>query len=219
MSGNRIPFIVSDPSQAVRIAEKTDRLKVMASSMIIRMLAANGCETGRLLEISSGSGALTTELVKGLPEVRVSAVERSDALADLAESRWNESGMSAEIDFHRTKDDTLPFDDDSFEIIVGVGIGPSIGNPAIFFSEVERVMKPTGRVMLNFPIRTWRALFRKPLRVCMSAGEIRGGLGGGRLHSCRIASPRPGIFVITNLQRPMMRPGGPGGVGGGGFGA
>jgi SAM-dependent methyltransferase len=215
MSRDRTPFIVSDPSQAIRIAERTDRLKVMAGSMIIRMLATNGCETGKLLEISSGSGVLTTELVKGLPDVRISAVERSDALAELAESRWSESGLSTAIDFRRTEDDTLPFDDNSFEVIVGVGIGPSVGKPEIFFSEIERVIKPTGRVMLNFPIRTWKALYKKPLRPCLSSGEIRGGLHG-RLRSCRIASPRPGMLIITNLQRPMMRPGGPGR--GGGFG-
>lgn len=213
MSKQRTAYTVTEPEEVRRIETMAERIISGGGTRIFRLLEANGVESGKLLELSSGVGVFTAELVERFPDVRVTALERSEALAASARERWSKGGLTDRIEFHLQTGEELPFDDNSFDYVFGFGLGPSIADPVRYFSEVDRVLKRTGKFLINFPLRTWHAIFRSRLRRFLSASEVRKGINTSGFRSCRLLSPRSGTFLVTNLHMPMMGPGG-GGRGG-----
>lgn len=90
---------------------------------------AEGCRSGRTLEIGGGSGNLKTLL----PQV---------VSTDIQESPWLDAVANAQ---------SLPFADGSFDNIVMVDVLHHLGRPKLFFAEAERVLRPGGRVLMIEP--------------------------------------------------------------------
>jgi SAM-dependent methyltransferase len=122
-----------------------ERRKVWASKPIIRRLyrkwyglIEKTLRPGRTIELGGGSGVVK----EFLPEV---------ITTDIAFAPW----LDAVMDAH-----ALPFKEESMENIVLFDVLHHLAAPAVFFGEVERVLRPKGRLvimepyvsMLSFPI-------------------------------------------------------------------
>jgi SAM-dependent methyltransferase len=87
---------------------------------------------GKTLEIGGGTG----NLKEYLPQVVTS---------DIVPSPWVDVVCDAQ---------SLPFDENSFDNIVGIDVLHHIERPIRFFREAQRVLKPAGRIVLLDPAIT-----------------------------------------------------------------
>lgn len=107
----------------------------------------------RILEIGCGAGTLTISLARR--GFRVQAVDRVGALLELIDRRSAQLGYDQRIatsigDAHR-----LYFADNSFDLVVALGVIPWLHTPLEAVWEIARVLKPGGYVVLTADNR-WR---------------------------------------------------------------
>jgi ubiquinone/menaquinone biosynthesis C-methylase UbiE len=104
---------------------------------------------GDVLEVAVGTGL-------NLPEypldARVTGIDLSPEMLELARRRISLSGR--EIDLRTGDAQDLPFDDESFDVVVCTYSLCNIPDPAVAVAEMHRVLRPGGRLVLVDHIRS-----------------------------------------------------------------
>jgi ubiquinone/menaquinone biosynthesis C-methylase UbiE len=98
-----------------------------------------GEASGRVLEIGAGTGANFAHYQAGLEVV---ATEPDPYMMRRAEAKAEAS--KARIELKQASADELPFDDASFDTVVGTLVLCSVDDQAKALAEVRRVLKPSG---------------------------------------------------------------------------
>ncbi len=98
---------------------------------------ADGLSPGGTLELGGGSG----NLKEFFPDTISS---------DILFASW----LDAVLDAHN-----LPFKDESLDNIVLFDVLHHLVEPAYFFSEAERVLRPKGKIILMEPYISWASFF------------------------------------------------------------
>ena len=99
-----------------------------------------GEATGRVLEVGAGTGFNLRYY--GDRATSVTATEPNPFMLDRANRRASKSGRY--IEFMRARAEELPFDDASFDTVVGTWFLCSVQDPAQALAELSRVLKPGG---------------------------------------------------------------------------
>ncbi len=99
----------------------------------------------RILETAAGTGVVTERLLQVLPDAEIVATDLNPGMLDTARARLGE----AAIDFQVVDAQALPFEDQSFDLVVcqfGVMFFPDrVGA----YREALRVLKPDGHFLFN----------------------------------------------------------------------
>lgn len=98
-----------------------------------------------VLEIGSGPGHVADMLVK--TGASVTAIDFSLEMVQVARTRY------PHITFKQADAEQLPFDDESFDVVVANYVVHHLARPEIVFREVHRVLRPHGR----FAFAVWGA--------------------------------------------------------------
>lgn len=116
--------------------------------------AAPEKETLDVLDIGTGPGFFAINLA--LAGHRVTAVDLTEEMLKYA--RENAAAYGAEVKFARQRGESLPFADDSFDLIVNRNVTWNLEYPLKAFREWKRVLRPGGR-MVYFDAMWYRYLF------------------------------------------------------------
>jgi ubiquinone/menaquinone biosynthesis C-methylase UbiE len=98
-----------------------------------------GSLKGRVLEIGAGTGANFPYYHDGVDLI---ATEPDPYMLEKATRRARETDKSIEL--KRAPAEELPFEDDSFDVVIGTLVLCSVNKPARALSEIRRVLKPGG---------------------------------------------------------------------------
>lgn len=113
----------------------------------------------KLLDIGCGN-AYVTCLYAGAG-AGVSAIDLTEKAVELTKSRLNIQGLSAEV--QKADAENLPFDDQSFDVVVSFGVLHHTPDTEKALAEIFRVLKPGGRILLMLYHRNsfaYQLLFR-----------------------------------------------------------
>lgn len=104
-------------------------------------------KNARVLEIGCGAGFLAIALARRAFEVE--AVDHSPAMVDLTRKHARQTGMDSRI--HASTEDVheLSFEDESFDLIVALGVINWLHDLRKAMAEITRVLKPGGYAVLN----------------------------------------------------------------------
>jgi len=129
----------------------------------------------RVLDVGSGPGALTAELVRRTGAEAVSAVEPSASFAAAVRERL------PGVDVRRSAAEQLPFPDRSFDAMTFTYLLRYVQDPQATLTELARVVRPGGKVasleFLRPPSLFWRFWWWLYTRLLLPAGGL---LTGGR---------------------------------------
>ena len=103
-----------------------------------------GVSGKKLLDIGCGNGYVTC-LYAGAG-AGVSAIDLTEKAVELTKSRLNIQGLSAEV--QKADAENLPFDDQSFDVVVSFGVLHHTPDTEKALAEIFRVLKPGGRILL-----------------------------------------------------------------------
>ena len=100
-------------------------------------------KSGRLLELGCGSGALWRENQKRIPES--SALYLSDLSPEIVQqSKNNLSGLHSKPYFLDINSQSLPFNEETFDAVLAIGLLDLVPNLHNALSESWRVLRPSG---------------------------------------------------------------------------
>jgi ubiquinone/menaquinone biosynthesis C-methylase UbiE len=98
---------------------------------------------GRVLEVAVGTGR---NFAHYPPDVHVTGIELSPAMLDIARRRAADLGIDA--DLREGDAQQLAFEDDSFDTVVCTLSLCTLPDPAMAITEMKRVLRPGGRLLL-----------------------------------------------------------------------
>jgi ubiquinone/menaquinone biosynthesis C-methylase UbiE len=103
---------------------------------------------GKALEIGPGPGFISLELAKLLPEMDIVGLDLSETMIEMAEKNAQVHGLTDRVRFEQGDAADMPFEDDSFDLIVSSGSLHHWDKPARIFNEIHRVLKPSGSALI-----------------------------------------------------------------------
>lgn len=160
----------------------------------------------RVLEIGCGAGFLTVALAqRGL---RVQAIDSAEDMVELTRRHVAAHGAGELLSVEVGDVYALACEDDSFDIVVALGVIPWLAQPELALREIARVSRPDGHVLLTADNRArlsnlldpWLNPALVPLRRWVGAALKRTGLlrrspeGTSATHHTR-------HFINTSLMR------------------
>ncbi len=121
--------------------------------------------TDRILELGCGPGYFSPSLARAFPEGHLELCDLQAAMIELAADRLREAGIR---NFATSTADarSLPYPDDGFDAAVLVAVLGEVPDPGACLSELARVLRPGGRLLIDeigtdadfIPLRALRAL-------------------------------------------------------------
>ena len=98
---------------------------------------------GKLLEVPVGTGVLTMPLYASLPQAAVTCLDYSADMMENAQKRAEALGLS-NVSFVQGDVGALPFEDESFDLVLSLNGFHAFPDKDRAFSETCRVLKPGG---------------------------------------------------------------------------
>lgn len=123
-----------------------------------------------LLDAGCGSGIITNIIAhKGK---KVTVLDHSKKMINLAK----ENIKHEDVDFVTSTIEQMPFDDNTFDVAISIGVLQLLDPPDLFAKELLRVVRPGGKIILfttnkYFPIRMIYELF--PNKINQSSYSLR----------------------------------------------
>jgi ubiquinone/menaquinone biosynthesis C-methylase UbiE len=104
-------------------------------------------QASHILEVGCGPGLLAVELAKR--GFNVTAVDSSEGMVELARAHAAEAGVPEGLVVSAGDAHALPFPTAAYDLVIALGVVPWLHSPAAALTEMARVMKPDGFVLLN----------------------------------------------------------------------
>jgi 2-polyprenyl-3-methyl-5-hydroxy-6-metoxy-1,4-benzoquinol methylase len=139
----------------------------------------------RVLEIGCGAGFLAVTLAE--LGFRVAAIDAAEAMVELAREHAEASATAELISVQLGDVQALAFADDSFDLVVALGVIPWLPQPELAMREMARVTRPGGTVLLTADnvarlitvLDPWNHPALAPLRKHVKTALMRVGLQDG----------------------------------------
>jgi arsenite methyltransferase len=133
------------PDELVRVPESA----VESFAGVANPFTLGRLEAGeRVLDIGSGAGtdALVAAQMVG-PEGRVTGIDMTPEMLAKARAAAEELG-TGNVEFVQSEAEHLPFEDESFDVVISNGVIDLIPDKDAVFSELFRVLRPGGRIQV-----------------------------------------------------------------------
>ncbi len=102
----------------------------------------------RVLDVGCGAGTDTLVAAQMVgPEGRVTGIDMTPEMLAKARGAAEEMGAT-NVDFVEGEIERLPFDDECFDVVISNGVIDLIPDKDAVFSELFRVLKPSGRIQI-----------------------------------------------------------------------
>lgn len=104
--------------------------------------------SGTMLEVPVGTGVLTMPVYETLPEADVTCLDYSPDMMERAKRQAKKRGLE-NVRFMQGDVRKLPFDDDSFDLVLSLNGFHAFPDKEAAYRKVFRVLKPGGRLILR----------------------------------------------------------------------
>lgn len=151
-------------------AEKFAKAKQKASKRVYirlaRKIVANLGEAGKALvviDLGTGPGFLSIELSKLLRAAKIIGVDISEAMIDIARRNAAQAGLK-DFEAKVGSAENLPIESECIDLVIARYALHEWENPTLGFSEVFRVLKHGGKLMLEDPNKDyprWKLKLRR----------------------------------------------------------
>ena len=128
------------------VIDLTDELEVNRYSVQMYHRVANGADLERkdVLEVGCGRGGGTSFVFERFHPASMTGIDLAENAIEHCRTEFGRSGL----EFHPGDAENLPFEDGSFDVVLNIESSHCYPNIDRFFSEVERVLRPGGHLLL-----------------------------------------------------------------------
>jgi len=111
------------------------------------IIEAAGPLSGRILEAGTGKGHFALALARlGYSLI---SFDLSEEQLKIARENLESNGLSGRVELRQENGESLSFPDGSFEVVFSVNMVHHLDNPWSVFSELTRVLKPGGKLVVS----------------------------------------------------------------------
>lgn len=115
-----------------------------------------------IVDLGTGPGLLSIEICRLLPQAKIIGVDLSSEMLDIARKNAHEAGVS-DYETRLGRAEEMPIESDSVNLVVTQSSLHEWENPQKGFSEIFRVLKPGGGLILKDYNRGWLSKWKRNL--------------------------------------------------------
>ena len=119
-------------------------------------------EGSRIIDLGCGIGGPARFLAR-TKGIHVTGIDLTPEFVEAASALTQLVGMSDEVDFHEGSATNIPFGDDSFDAATMIHVGMNIADKALMMSEMARVTRSGGTVLIYDVMRIGSGDLRYPM--------------------------------------------------------
>jgi ubiquinone/menaquinone biosynthesis C-methylase UbiE len=138
-----------------------------------KKLNTQGFEGGRILDVGCGFGATNLVLAKEFVSSEITGIDLSEPLLEVARAKANESNFGSRVRFEKADVHEIPFEDNSFEVVLNVNMVHLVEHPIQMLNEIERVLIPQGFLYIADLRRSWLGLLEVEIKSGLSVAEAK----------------------------------------------
>jgi ubiquinone/menaquinone biosynthesis C-methylase UbiE len=194
------------------------RYRLFMSRPFVERVTRMPLASGRVLDIGTGPGWIPIELAGRRPRWYIEAVDPSAEMLRRARAHAAAEGVGERVRFRRGSAGDLPFEHDSFDLVISNFVLHHLERPEAMFDEVARVLRVGGRVVIRDLARPrpWKArllvalagrvlrqteaqvrLYKGSLDAALTIAEARAALRASRLCRGRVRGYLGHELLIT----------------------
>jgi ubiquinone/menaquinone biosynthesis C-methylase UbiE len=136
-------------------------------------LVARGFHQGRIIDVGCGSGTTNLVLAERYVNSEIVGIDLSDPLLQLARTAAENTTFGQRVRFERADVQEIPYEDDSFNVVINTNMVHLVENPIRMLDEIERILAPGGHLFIADLRRSWLGLFESEIKSAMTMGEAR----------------------------------------------
>lgn len=184
----------------------------------VKLVAKQGPERARVLDIGSGPGWIPIELAARRGGWELHGADPSGDMVARARANAEAAGVANRVHFHRADGRALSFEPASFDLVISHYVLHHLERPEELFNEAARLVRPGGRVIIKDLRRpsAWAVsalaafarhvlrydeaqarMYRESLGAALSQNELRAGLKRSRLRHARVSVSFGLEFVVS----------------------
>jgi ubiquinone/menaquinone biosynthesis C-methylase UbiE len=163
-----------DEGRAQRYARWTSISSRMVYAPFARKIVARLAPLERgptMVDLGTGPGLLPIELNKLWPQAKIIGVDPSAEMLKIARKNADEAGMS-NFEMRLGRAEEIPIESNSVGLVVSQSSLHEWENPQKGLSEIFRVLKPGGRLILKDYNRAWLSGWKRSLFKLFGHGEM-----------------------------------------------
>lgn len=185
------PEVIDDPEEVAVYADAMARahLEALDDRFVEQALALR--DTGLGLDIGTGPAQIPVKMLERAPGLSMVAVDRGGPMLDQARAVREASGLASRLEVVNADGRKLPFADATFDLVVSNSVLHHLGDPRPVLTEMRRVLKPGGALLVAdlrrppglwmWPHLLWHGrhyqglmwrLFRDSVRASFSLSEL-----------------------------------------------
>jgi ubiquinone/menaquinone biosynthesis C-methylase UbiE len=162
--------------------QRTQRL----SKSFISVVKKWEIRSGKILDIGCGTGLLAIEFAKNLSGVEIIGLDLSDVALEVGRENIRKSEVIERISFKKGDAEDIPFEDNTFNLVISSNTLHLIMNPIKMFNEIHRVLKPKGKFFISDFRRSWIGIFSRHVRASYSLKEVKTFLNQSELQNWKV---------------------------------
>jgi ubiquinone/menaquinone biosynthesis C-methylase UbiE len=185
----REPFehgVFEDIQAAKRYDKEARNWMRYVSKSFVSVAKRRGITGGKVLDVGTGTGLLAIEFAGRVPGVEVTGLDLSDVVLELARDHVRESDVPLRVQFQKGDAEDMPFEDDTFDLVISSNTLHLTENPIRMFNEIQRVLKPQGPFLISDLRRSWLGMLSRNLRAAHTPDEVRELLGQSELQNWEV---------------------------------
>ena len=141
--------VFEDMETAKRYNKEVRQWMRMVSKSFVSVARKWGVTGGKVLDVGTGTASLAIGFAKRIPGVEVTGLDLSDVILELARDNAQKSEVSLRVCFQKGDAEDMPFEDDTFDLVISSDTLHLVKNPMKMFNEIHRVLKPEGRFFIS----------------------------------------------------------------------
>ena len=165
--------IFNDENYAQTYAEQHQGMAERFGREYVKKLAARGFRQGRIIDVGCGSGATNLVLAERFSQAEVVGIDLSDPLLELARESAAKTTFRDRVRFEKADVQQIPYDDDSFDVVINTNMVHLVEYPIRMLDEIERILAPGGHLFIVDLRRSLLGLFEAEIKSALSMGEAR----------------------------------------------
>ena len=151
--------------------EKASRMVIEGYYSQVAGEIVSHIQHGTMLDLGTGPGYLPIQIVKRAPHLKITGVDLSRKLIDMAKINAQKAGLSFQLSFEVGDSARLRFDDEAFDMVISTGMLHSLKNPVNVLAEIYRVLKNGTDAWIYDPANVTQYIDRKKWKASLNLRE------------------------------------------------
>jgi ubiquinone/menaquinone biosynthesis C-methylase UbiE len=165
--------VFDDEPFAQRYAERHQKMVERFGHEYVDKLVSRGFHRGRIIDVGCGFGAMNVVLAHRFVDSEIVGIDLSDPLLRLANRSAQAADLGDRVKFEKADVHQIPYDDDSFDVVINTNMVHLVDDPVQMLNELERILVPGGCLFIADIRRSWIGFLDKTFKSALMLDEAR----------------------------------------------